>query len=186
MADPLAWNRKAQLTGIRLRVFTNSLSDFFDNQVDDRWRADAWDIIRQTTSLDWLVLTKRPQNIGRMLPPDWGTGWDHVWLGATVEDMIEAHRRIPHLLAVPAKTRFLSGEPMLEPLNLTPWLATRDLHWVILGGESGSKRRPTFPDWMRDTRDQCVWLGVPVFVKQMCGGETVPIPADLQVWEYPQ
>ena len=77
-----------------------SLGDFWDNQVPDEWRTEALNTIRQCRNLDWLILTKRPQNILKMLPPDWGPqGWSHVWLGATVENMIEARRRIPIALA---------------------------------------------------------------------------------------
>ena len=72
---------------------------------------------------DWLILTKRPQNVLKMLPSDWGPhGWPHVWLGATVENMIEARRRIPILLRVPARVHWLSVAPLLEPLDLRPWL----------------------------------------------------------------
>ena len=68
-----------------------SLGDFWDNQVPDEWRTEALNMIRQCRNLDWLILTKRPQNIRKMLPPDWGLhGWPHVWLGATVENMTEA------------------------------------------------------------------------------------------------
>src|SRR3954447_2382670 len=76
---PLVWNRKAAeffaLHRRRRRVFSASLSDIFDNQVPPEWRADLWDVIRQCSELDWLLLTKRPQNIVKMLPRDWGQGW---------------------------------------------------------------------------------------------------------------
>jgi protein gp37 len=81
-----------------------SLGDFWDNQVPDGWRTEALNIIRQCRNLDWLILTKRPQNILKVLPMDWGSqGWSHVWLGATVENMTEARRRIPILLRVAAR-----------------------------------------------------------------------------------
>jgi protein gp37 len=70
-----------------------------------------------TPALDWFLLTKRPQNIGDMLPIDWGEGWPHVWLGTTTENQEEANRRIPHLVAIPAAFRFLSVEPMVEPVD---------------------------------------------------------------------
>ena len=116
---PLRWNRMAQMAGVRHRVFCASLADVFDNQVPEEWRADLWDLIQHTEHLDWLLLTKRPQNIARMLPqpatgwqnPGWP--WPNVWLSTTVENQAEADRRIPQLLAVPAARHFLSCEPLL-------------------------------------------------------------------------
>lgn len=123
---PLAWNRKAEAEGRRYRVFCASLADVFDNHTSilPEWRADLWRLIAATPNLDWLLLTKRPQNISKMLPrlpvlPAWGNGWPNVWLGTTVENQAEADRRIPHLLAVPAAVRFLSVEPMLGAVDLT-------------------------------------------------------------------
>lgn len=121
--EPLKWNRKAAAEGRRMRVFCASLADVFDNQVPDEWRADLFVLIRATPNLDWLLLTKRPQNIAKMLPPDWGAGYPNVWLGTTVENQTEADRRIPHLLNVPARVRFLSCEPLLGPVDL--WIRPR-------------------------------------------------------------
>lgn len=182
---PARWNRKAQKEGRRARVFCASLADVFDNQVPDQWRLDLWHLIHQTPHLDWLLLTKRPQNIAAMLPqpatlgfPAWGEGWPNVWLGTTVESQAEADRRIPHLLSVPARVRFLSCEPLLGPVNLRGWETfdhgwhsrpgedTPRIDWVIAGGESGHGARPMHPDWARSLRDQCQAAGVPFFFKQ--------------------
>ena len=122
---PLAWDRKAERGGVRRRVFCASLADVFDHAVPPEWRADLWDLICATPFLDWLLLTKRPQNIRKMLPAGWGEGRPNVWLGTTGENQREAERRIPHLLAVPARLRFLSCEPLLGPLDLT-CIAARD------------------------------------------------------------
>ena len=118
---PLAWNRQAQAEGRRYRVFCASLADVGDNHASilAEWRADLWHLIAATPNLDWLLLTKRPQNIIKMLPHIWGDGWPNVWIGTTVENQTEADRRIPHLLAVPAAVRFLSMEPLLGPVDLT-------------------------------------------------------------------
>ena len=115
------WHREAIAAGERHRVFTASMADVFDNAWEPQDRADMWDVIRRCTGLDFLLLTKRPQNIAKMLPPDWGPGWPNVWLGCTAENQAEADRRIPHLLAVPAVVRFLSCEPLLGPLHLVRW-----------------------------------------------------------------
>jgi protein gp37 len=118
---PLMWNHKAEGLGVRYKVFANSLSDFFDNQVPEEWRERAWGIIEKCHYLDFLLLTKRPQNIAKMLPHTQPWPFDNVWLGTTVENQEEADRRIPHLLAVPAAKRFLSCEPLLGPLMLWGW-----------------------------------------------------------------
>jgi protein gp37 len=112
-----------------------SLGDFWDNQVPDDWRTEALEIIRHCRCLNWLILTKRPQNIGKMLPADWGPqGWPHVWLGATVENITEAQRRMPNLLKVPARIHWLSVAPLLEPLDLRRWHG-RGVDWIVVGGE---------------------------------------------------
>ena len=164
--------------------FCLSLGDFWDIQVADEWRTEALDVIRGCQSLDWLILTKRPQNIRKMLPPDWGAeGWPHVWLGVTTENMAEARRRIPILLRVPARVHWLSVEPLLEPLDLRPWLGC-GIDWIIVGSESGTKAaRQMDPDWARDLRDQCRTARAGFFFKQMT--KRAPIPDDLLVREYP-
>ena len=88
---------------------------------------------------------------------------NNVWMGVSVEDQQRADERLPDLKKVPAAIRFLSMEPLLgavDDLDLT------DIHWVILGGESGPGSRPMDPDWVRGVRDQCIEEGVPFFMKQ--------------------
>lgn len=125
---PLAWNRQALADGRSYRVFCASLADVFDNHrsILPEWRDDLWRLIHATPYLDWLLLTKRPQNVPRIVP-----GWmeprswpSNVWLGTTVENQTEADRRIPYLLAVPAAVRFLSVEPLLGPVDLRRWMAS--------------------------------------------------------------
>ncbi|WP_029310758.1 DUF5131 family protein [Acidiphilium angustum] len=190
---PIRWNAKAAETGETHRVFSSSLSDFFDNQAPDEWRQDAWSLIRATPYLTWMILTKRPQNIAKMLPPNWWAGYPNVWLGTTVENQAEAERRIPALTAVPARLRFLSCEPLLGPLDLLypeslfgadgpsrccsgldcgcmgrpidPWLIY-GIDWVIAGGESGPNARPMHPQWVRSLRRQCAEARVTFHFKQ--------------------
>jgi protein gp37 len=181
---PYKWDAEAAEFGWRPIVFANVDSDFFDNQAPADWRMAAWDIMRDTPHLLWIILTKRPQNIPAMLPPDWGDGYSNVILGVSVENQREAERRIPLLLSVPARRYALSCEPLLEPLDLRQWLAS--IGWVIVGGESGSEPRYMQPDWARDIRDQCRPIdGCAFLMKQMTGGESVPIPIDLQIEQYP-
>lgn len=189
--QPLKWQRNADYFrskhGRRRRVFCASLADVFDNQVPDEWRADLWQLILDTPDIDWLLLTKRPQNIRKMLPTFWGDVRGHVWLGTTVEDQEHADRNIPHLLEYDAAVRFISAEPLLGPIDLTDiayqdgsidavrgdlWGGSgtgafaRGLDWVIVGGESGPNARPMHPDWARALRDQCAAAGVAFFFKQ--------------------
>ena len=148
----------------RQRVFCASLADVFDNQAPQAWRDDLFALIRRTPSLDWLVLTKRPQNIRKMLPSDWGGGYDNVWLGTTAEDQARYDQRWPHLAATPAAVRFISYEPAIGPLRL----ATSGLQpdWLIDGGESGGKARDHDPKWTREIQRDCADRGVAFFLKQ--------------------
>lgn len=184
--QPAKWNRHAAADAGRNRVFCASLADVFDNQVPDEWRRDLWTLIADTPSLDWLLLTKRPQNIQKMLPNHGNRPWPwpNVWLGTTVENQDEATRRIPQLLSVPATVHFLSCEPLLGSVHLpaqnTYW---HPLDWVICGGESGGGARMMEEHWARRLRDQCAERGVAFFMKQMTRKK--PIPADLLVRQFP-
>lgn len=196
--QPRRWNARAERAGTPARVFCASVADVFDNQAPPEWRADLWALIWETPWLNWLLLTKRPQNIRAMLPGGWGRdGWQHVWLGTTVENQEEADRRIPHLLAVPARVRFLSCEPLLGPIDLTrisgpnstqlinallgtsrdpDWTSdAARIDWVIAGGESGPGARPMAPAYARALRNQCEGASVPFFFKQW--GEWQPLPS---------
>lgn len=197
-SGPRKWERNAEAFmakhGRRQRVFSASLADVFDNQVPSEWRADLFRLIRETPSLDWLLLTKRPQNIAKMLPEDWGEeGYRNVWLGMTGENQTELERRAAAFLDVPAAVHFLSAEPLLGPLDLTRIVTrapdgqtgtvngltgSRSWHggavvahnifpafdWIIVGGEDGP--RPVHPDWVRTIRDQCAAAGVAFLFKQ--------------------
>jgi protein gp37 len=150
--NPRRWNTKAAEFffehGRRRRVFCASLADVFDNQVPETWRTDLFGLIRETPELDWQLLTKRPQNIGKMLPPDWSDGYANAWLGTTTENQEEYDRRWPILARVPAVVRFISYEPALEPLERSGRLPD----WVICGGESGPGFRSMDPEWARGMR----------------------------------
>lgn len=162
---PLSWNRAAAASGKPHLVFCASLADVFDNQAPEGARDDLWELIRVTPALTWQLLTKRPQNMAGMLPPDWGeTGYPNVWLGVSAENQEEYDRRWPVLAAVQAAVRFISYEPALGALTLLGHEALPG--WLIWGGESGPKCRPMDPDWARDITAECHDLGIPVFAKQ--------------------
>ncbi len=186
LAQPLLWNAKAEAESVRRRVFVNSLSDFFEKRAElGSLREAAWDMIRKCQHLDWLLLTKRPEQIVRMLPPDWGYGYPNVWLGISIENQREGDRRITAFADVPAQIKWVSAEPLLESIDVERHLSPPGeggLCWIICGGETGSQRW-TKPAWMRDLRDQCHRRGARFFLKQMTGKAL--IPPDLFIREYP-
>lgn len=157
--------------GVRERVFINSMSDTFEDRADlDAARAVLWDACQAVTNLDILLLTKRPQNVRRMVPDWWLAHWPaNVWVGTTVGTQKAADEMLAPLLAVPAAIRFLSVEPLTEAVQID---SLDGIHWVIVGGESGGKARPMHPDWARSLRDQCASAGVAFLFKQW--GEWTP------------
>jgi len=177
---PLQWARTAN--GGRPKVFCASLADVFDNKAPNGARNDLFDLIRDTPQLDWQLLTKRPENIIKMLPADWASGWPNVWLGTTTEDQHHFDHRWPILSSVPAAIHFISYEPALGPLTLGD--ARPD--WVICGGESGAGdgTRVMDPEWARSIRDGCAKAGVAFFMKQMTRKRA--IPDDLLVRQFPR
>jgi protein gp37 len=166
--QPIKWNAAARAFrkehGYRRRVFCASLADVFDNQVPASWRADLFALIRECRRLDWLVLTKRPQNIERMLPKDWGDGYHNVWLGMTAENQYYFDQRWLILRDIPAVIKFISYEPALGSLSLPKHCSLPD--WIISGGESGPGARELKPRWIRNIIRECQDRGVAVFHKQ--------------------
>lgn len=194
------WDNVAADQGIRKRVFVASLADVGDNHrsIEPEWRRQLVDDIRECRNLDFLLLTKRPQNMPKLYP-DMMEEWpSNAWMGTTVENQVEANRRIPDLIKIPAPVRFLSCEPLLEELDLgypeelfpdgparccsgfecgcmgqpIDYPLIYGIDWIIAGGESGRNARPTHPGWFRSLRDQCSSANVPFFFKQW--GEWAP------------
>lgn len=134
--QPLKWNRQAERDGVRRKVFCASLADVFDEEVSDKWRRDLFSLVVATPSLDWLLLTKRPENARRWfetwcakglrwpdgLPVSDGGMPFNIWLGVSVEDQKTADERIPVLLSIPAAVRFTSYEPALESVDFSWYL----------------------------------------------------------------
>jgi protein gp37 len=202
--QPLAWNAKAEVRikkdERRRRVFCASLADWLDDEVPIEWFIDLLYLIDQTPNLDWLLLTKRPENFEPRMQEALSAlghcgGWidgfapENVWIGTSVEDQKRADERIPLLLGIPAKIRFLSCEPLLAQVTLTMLHydgitnvnALEGRHgviqpmrgecakvdWVIVGGESGPGARPCNVEWIRGIVAQCKAASTPVFVKQL-------------------
>ncbi len=180
---PLQWAKNARDNGTRARVFCASLADIFDNRAERVWRADLFDLIRKTPELDWLLLTKRPENCKKMLPSDWEDGYANVWLGTTAEDQKHYDHRWPILSEIPAPVHFISYEPALGPLQVSEVSARKFPDWVICGGESGPGARYMQPGWARELREECHLFGIAFFMKQMTAKHVVP--SDLLVREFP-
>jgi protein gp37 len=170
--QPAAWNAEAARNRTRMRVFCASMADVFEDRRDlDASRERLWRIVEETPHLDWLLLTKRPENVERLTP--WKTEWPvNVWLGATAENQRWLDKRMSTLVSAPARVIFLSCEPLLGPLDLSQWIdgAARGVHrkvdWIIGGGESGHHARPMHPEWLTNLRDQCVRAEIKFHFKQ--------------------
>ena len=184
---PARWNRDAAAAGKPRRVFSGSMCDVFERHpvVDmqamlDAARIQLWMLCETTPWLVWLLLTKRPQNILRMVPPHWLTGgWPaNVWVGASIESQEWVRPRGTKLLRVPAPVRFLSCEPLVERLDLSSLLTGDNrVEWVIAGGESGHGAVPSHPAWFTGLRDQCTDADIPFFFKQWGEWGVIPNPA---------
>ncbi|HOJ04139.1 MAG TPA: phage Gp37/Gp68 family protein [Bacteroidota bacterium] len=225
--QPLRWMRPR-------KIFVNSMSDLFHEDVPDEFIDKVFAVMALARHHVFQLLTKRPERMREyllagfrsnrvvdqmlalkaecgVLPwSGWREQFAHVWLGVSVEDQATADERVPLLLRTPATIRFVSAEPLLGPVDFTPWLSmqltgyphqTKPQHfrseilslldWIIVGGESGPKARPMDLDWVRSIRDQCRASSVPLLVKQLPGSKGKVIkdislfPADIQIQEYP-
>lgn len=181
--QPRYWNAQAEKAGQRRRVFCASLADVFEHfegkivshdgthRVEltlDILRRQLFAMIDETPWLDWLLLTKRPQNIGPKMPKTKdGSIRRNVWLGTTAENQRYLDLRVPQLVRNKAVLHFVSIEPMLQRISLGQH--AHGLGWVIVGGESGSDCRPLHPWWVHILRQECNNYGIPFHFKQWGG-----------------
>lgn len=202
--EPRRWNHKAKLTGVRKRVFCASMADVFEDRpalVPQRQR--LWELISETPMLDWLLLTKRPENIERMKLNAFP--WPHLWLGVTGENDKYARERADDLREIPAAVRFISYEPALGPVDWDAVLGPGGIDWLIVGGESGfgGHIREFKLEWAEQTLEACRRYKVAYFMKQVgrfprqsgqliqlkldrrAGAAFEEIPAHLQIREFP-
>ena len=140
-------------------VFTCFTSDFLLEDADP-WRAECWRMMRQRSDCWFYFFTKRIHRLADCLPPDWGEGYDNVLIGCTVENQDRADYRLPIFLELPIKHRSIIASPLLERLDLRPYLDDR-IEEVATGGESGVEARPCDYDWILDLRRQCVEKDIP-------------------------
>ena len=164
-------------------VWTCFSSDFLLDRADD-WRPWAWSMMEARRGLNFFFITKRIHRLESCLPPGWGEGWEHVSICSTAEDQERAAFRLPILKAAPVRHKSIACEPLLGPIDLTPWLGG-DITQVVAGGESGPDARPCRYEWILGLRDQCVRAGVPFLFKQtganfIKDGRLYRIPRKLQ------
>lgn len=153
---PTKWRKPA-------RIFANSMSDLFHKEVPLEFIQQVFGVMKSTPHT-YQILTKRGDRLLDLAPHlEWS---ENIWMGVSVESQLYT-KRIDALRQVPAAVRFLSCEPLLGPLNLD----LEGIHWVIVGGESGTGFRRLDPEWVRSIRDQCLVANVPFFFKQW-GGRT--------------
>jgi protein gp37 len=182
--QPIKWDKKAGELGVRYKVFCSSMADWAeDNPTIEEQRRRLFPLIKSTPNLDWQLLSKRFDNIKNCLPKNWGNGYDNVLLGLSFGTQKLAEEYLDEFLLNKARRIFFSIEPLLERIDISKWLITGKISQVIVGGESGPKKRSFDCDWARDIRDQCKEAGVPFFFKQV--DKVRPIPKDLQIREYP-
>ena len=195
LGQPLHWTKPR-------RIFVCSMGDLFHKKVPWSFIKRVFETMEQAPQHIYQVLTKRSRDMA-----EWGRHHpdtpDHVWFGVTAENQEWADRRIPDLLHTPSAIRFVSAEPMLGPLTLSKYLTSHPtypsgkaykrpaLDWVIVGCESGPKRRPMKLKWAIDLVEQCREFQVPVFVKQVpINGRVSKNPDEwpevLRVREYPE
>ena len=154
--QPLRWRKPR-------RIFVNSMSDLFHEGVPTEFVEDVFRVMNQASHHTFQVLTKRPERAAELATRlNWTA---NIWLGTSIESP-RWLSRLRVLRQIGADTRFLSLEPLLEPLSE---LNLDGVHWVIVGGESGPGARPMEPAWVREIRDQCIADRVPFFFKQWGG-----------------
>jgi len=195
---PLVWAKRAN--GHRSRVFCASLADWLDNRVPREWRSDLGRLIEATPRLDWLLLTKRPENYEKLAPCRLDKIPANVWLGVTCEDQPHYERRWGVLSRprISATFKFVSYEPALGPLTLQHQPGESVPDWIICGGESGPGARRMKPAWVGALREECADLNIPFFMKQIGsnhdrwpanirgkGEDMSEWPKDLRVRQFP-
>lgn len=180
---PYRWDIIAAASSKPHSVFCGSLMDVFEDRSDlEVHRTRALGLASICCHLTWLFVTKRPEVAAEY--SQWFADNRHFWLGYSASDQTSLDAGMPHLLRVPGR-RFLSLEPLLGPVSFR-WASwskpavfsdgcttegyldgLRNIHAVIVGGESGPNARPCNVDWIRSIVRQCVAAGVPVMVKQL-------------------
>lgn len=146
-------------------VYTCMTSDFFLEEADG-WRGMLWQMIRQRSDLEFVIITKRIHRFYEALPSDWGDGYENVHIMVTCENQQTADERLPLLLAAPIRHRSVIHEPMLEEIHVESFLASGKIESMVCGGESGPAARLCDYDWILKSRAQCMQYQVPFHFMQ--------------------
>lgn len=134
-------------------------SDFFLEEADE-WRKDAWKIIKKRSDVAFMLITKRPERIASVLPPDWGNGYENVFLNITCENQKRADERIPILFELPFKHKGIMAAPFIGAVSLKNYLPAGQIEQVIAGGENYDGSRPLYYEWVKQLYDECVAANV--------------------------
>lgn len=201
--EPYRWQRNADKFflehGRRQRVFTLSMGDLFDNEVEDEWRVEHMQTMEACDKLEWQICTKRGSQIPKLTLEHWLHGeWpQHIGVLITVVTQKEADRDCPRLIKMMGDFNIpwvgISYEPAQEKVDFRPYLMADErgkrLSWIIFGGKSGGNWNdvPFDLEWARYTRECCAWTGVPFFMKQVAAFRPTDamIPADLMIRQWP-
>lgn len=143
-------------------VFVNSMSDLFHDLVTDEFILKVWKVMAETPQHNYQILTKRPDRMANLVSQKIEIVLPNVWLGTSVEN-IDVVSRIDELRNVPAAVRFISFEPLIGPVGQT---SLKDIHWAIVGGESGASARPIQEDWIDEIHELCREYDTAFFFKQ--------------------
>ncbi len=138
------------------------MSDLFHEQVSDDFILDVWQIMRETPHHNYQILTKRPERMADLVTSKIGEVLPNVWLGTSIENAAVAER-IEHLRKAPAAIRFISFEPLIDAVGT---IDLSEIHWAIVGGESGKSARPIREEWIDEIYTNCQTAGTAFFFKQ--------------------
>lgn len=155
LAIPFTWKKPR-------KIFVNSMSDLFHDGVHESFIARVWDVMRKTPHHNYQILTKRPERMASVVAEVIGDILPNVWLGTSIEDNAVADR-VDHLRRVPAAIRFISFEPLIGPVGP---IDLTNIHWAIVGGESGKSARAIKEEWIDEIYEQCLDYETAFFFKQ--------------------
>lgn len=155
LSIPLRWKKPR-------KIFVNSMSDLFHEKVSDSFVEEVWQVMRQTPHHNYQILTKRPDRMATFIQTRIREVLPNVWLGTSVENADVAYR-IDFLKEVPAAIRFISFEPLIGSVGN---INLENIHWAIVGGESGPTARPIMEEWIDEIHNQCIACETAFFFKQ--------------------
>lgn len=181
---PLRRNKSGDFCMSSGKIYTCFSSDFLIEEAD-QWRADAWRIMRERSSQNFIFITKRIHRLKDCLPDDWGCGYPNVSIACTMENQEMADFRMPIFLEAPIRHKFIVCEPLLSHIDFRGKLNNSAIEEIIAGGESGPDARICDFDWIKSIRLQCLESKVNFHFKQTGAnfkkdGRIYKIPRNIQ------